>query len=95
MKNKSANYHLAKHLLNGKSVSIKTGLMLFGMSCIPREIGRGIEKKFGVTCDRKRIDFTSRYKHTGFYFEYTLKETKANKEGIKLMRKYIASYESK
>jgi len=93
MKTKPATYFLAKWLLDGNDVSNKTSMDLFSMSNCPREISRCIEKKFSVRCERKKIDFTSRFGHDGYYFSYTLKKTKENKEGIKLMRKYIASYE--
>ncbi len=86
---KTATAHLASYLLNGNTVSNKNALFLFGITNISREIIRGIENKFGLTCQRKKIDFKSRYGKSGYYYEYTLPKNQENKDGIKNIKKYL------
>jgi len=45
---------LAKHLLAGKPVSIKTAYNYFGISNISREVIRLIERPFGVILTRTK-----------------------------------------
>ena len=87
----TATAALAKHLLEGKKVSIMDGFHLFSMTNIPREVSRQIEDKFGVELNRKSKDFISDYGHKGTYFEYTLKKTRENKPGIQKMKEYVSS----
>ncbi|MEO6305947.1 MAG: hypothetical protein ABIP51_22565 [Bacteroidia bacterium] len=86
---------LCKSLLKGEVQSIMTGFKWFGISNVPREIGRGIERKFGVKVSRTSKDFTSRYGQSGNYFEYRLNFTEYNREGIERMRKYVEETERK
>jgi hypothetical protein len=77
-------------LLKGETVSIRTGFDRFGMTNIPREIGRCVERRFGVSVHKKPTHFVSRYGHHGEYFRYTLLNTPENKEGRKKMKTYVS-----
>lgn len=80
---------IANALLNGQTLSIMTGFKYFSCSNIPREMGRSIERKFGVIVSRERVDFTSKYGQDGYYYKYSLTDTILNKEGIEKMKQYI------
>lgn len=80
---------IAYSLLKGETISIMTGFKEFGCTNIPREIGRGIERKFGVMVERQPVKFVSRYGHTGEYYKYKLNK-RLNEDGLKKMAKYIA-----
>lgn len=82
---------LATALLRGDVVSIKTAFDMFGCSNAPREIGRSIERKFGVIVSKTPTKFTSRYGKSGVYFKYRLNKTEYNKEGIQKMKEYVAA----
>ena len=80
-------------LLQGKVLSIKNGFELFGITNLPREIGRSIERKedggFGVSVSRVERMGVSRYGQTVRWMEYRLNRTDYNKEGIELMKAYV------
>jgi hypothetical protein len=80
---------LAYALLKGDVVSIKTAFDQFGCSNAPREIGRSIERKFGVRVSRTKVNFKSRYGKAGVYYQYRLNQTEYNKPGIEKMREYV------
>ena len=66
------------------------GFHNFGCTNLPREIGRGVERKFGASVERHEVSFKSRYNHVGFYYKYRLnKKDPKNKEAIKKMKDYI------
>lgn len=92
---------LAKALLDGKIVNIKNGFHLFGITNIPREIGRSIERDgkvtknpndsgFGVEVTRTEMDGETRYGQPCCWVDYRLHRTEANQEGIKKMKDYVA-----
>lgn len=83
---------ICKALLDGETLSIMTGFKQFACTNLPRELSRSVEQKFGVEISRERVDFTSRYGQTGFYFRYRLNKTDYNKKGIELMRDYVAEH---
>lgn len=83
---------MSKALLEGKVLSVMNCFRWFGVTNASREIGRGIERKFMVKTDKKKIDFTSRYGQSGFYYEYRLFYNDLNKPGIELMRQYVAEH---
>lgn len=85
----TAKAALAMALLKGEVISIKTGFTHFGITNVPREISRGIEKPFGVTVSRTRKEGTTRYKVPCTWFEYRLNSSEHNLPGMKLMREYI------
>lgn len=86
---------LCKSLLRGEVLSIMNGFTWFGITNVPREIGRSIERSFGVRVSRVSKDFTSRYGQSGFYFEYRLNRTEHNIAGILKMEAYVNKIEGK
>jgi hypothetical protein len=81
---------LCKALLEGKVVNIKNGFHLFGITNVPREIGRSIERAFGVTVSRTNKDGKSRYGQPCCWVDYRLNFTGYNMEGINKMKQYVA-----
>lgn len=80
---------LAAALLKGEVISIKTAFSQFGCTNAPREIGRSIERKFGVEVSKTPKKFTSRYGKSGVYYQYRLNATPYNKYGIEKMKAYL------
>lgn len=80
---------LCKALLDGKVVNIKNSFDLFGITNCPREIGRSVERAFGVIVSRTQMDGNSRYGQPCVWVNYRLNKTEQNKEGIEKMRKYV------
>lgn len=81
---------ICKALLDGNVLSIMTGFKMFACTNLPRELSRGVEKKFGVKISKERVDFVSKYGQPGFYFRYRLNRTDYNKEGISKMYEYLS-----
>lgn len=83
---------ICQALLEGKVLSIMTAFKMFSCTNLPREVSRGIEQKFQVRISRVRRDFVSQYGNKpGYFYEYRLNKTAPeNKEGIRLMRDYVA-----
>jgi len=81
---------LCKALLEGKVVNIKNGFHLFGITNVPREIGRGVERYFGVEVSRTDREGETKYKQHCVWTDYRLNKTEYNKEGIQKMREYVA-----
>ncbi len=86
---------IATALLRGEVVSIKTAFDQFGCSNAPREIGRAIERKFGVRVSKTKVNFKSRYGKAGIYFQYRLNFTDYNKPGIEKMKEYVLLHQKK
>lgn len=86
MTSKSA---LAQSLIEGKTVNIMTGFRLFGITNIPREISRSIERCFDVEVKRIPRKAVSRYGQPCIWMDYKLIKNERNKEGIKRMKLYI------
>ena len=81
---------IAQALLNGEILTIKTAFNDFGVSNLPREVGRAIERKFGVRISKLRKESKSRYGIFVSYNEYRLnKDDPENQYGIEKMIKYI------
>jgi hypothetical protein len=76
-------------LLQGKVLNIKNGFHLFGVTNVPREIGRSVERSFGVKVTRKQMDGKSRYGLPCVWVDYSLEATTENMEGIKKMIEYV------
>lgn len=77
--------------LRGEILSIKTAFDRFGVSNLPREVGRSVERKFGVHISKVRCDGKSRFGVPCSWFEYRLNKTiEENKIGIEKMRQYVA-----
>lgn len=83
---------LCKALLDGRVLNIKNGFDLLGITNIPREIGRSVERAFGVQVSRTPKEGQSRYHQKCVWVDYRLNNTEYNKEGIKKMREYISKH---
>ena len=80
---------IAIALLKGEVISIRTAFDMFGCTNAPREIGRSIERKFGVQVSRTPTKFKPRYGKAGMYYRYRLNRTDYNAEGIQKMTAYV------
>lgn len=80
---------IAYSFLAGESNSIMTAFKKFYCTNLPREVGRSIERKFGVKIHRVAVKFTSTYGRVGEYYRYTLLKTSENFDGIKRMTQYV------
>lgn len=89
MKFKTQIAAIAYHLLRGKKISTMNAFNYFGCTNAPREIGRSIERKFGVTVERIPQRFVSRYGQTGIFFVYKLIRKDENIKGINKMIEYV------
>jgi len=90
----NATAAIAMSLLAGRVLTIKTGYRDFGVSNLPREMGRSIERKFGVILSRVVRHGETKYGVPVHWTEYRLPVTEYNKEGMKKMREYINAQES-
>lgn len=86
----NATTAIAMALLQGRVLTIKTSFKEFGVTNLPREVSRQIEKKFGVSLSRVRKSGKSKYGVDVTYFEYRLPNTEYNSDGIAKMREYIS-----
>lgn len=81
---------ICEALLKGEVLSIMNGFENFGCTNLPREIGRGVERRFGAVVTRQQVFFVSRYNHVGIYYRYSLdKKDPRNKQAIVKMKDYI------
>jgi hypothetical protein len=78
-------------LIKGKTINIKNGFSLFGVTNVPREVSRQVEKPFGVTVTRIPREGKSRYGQTCVWYDYKLDVNEQNAEGIKKMLDYVLS----
>lgn len=85
----NATAAIAAALLRGEILSIKTAFRKFGVTNLPREIGRSIERKFGVEVAKVQKEGLSRYKVPCIWYEYRLPTTDYNKDGREKMEKYV------
>lgn len=67
--------------LKGEVLTIKTAFRDFGITNLPRECGRLIERKFGLKLARVRKDGKTRYGIPCSWNEYRLPDTEYNKLG--------------
>lgn len=87
----NATTALAKAFLDGRVLSIKTAFSDFGITNLPRECGRLIERKFNVQLTKVRRVGKTRYGIPCSWFEYRLPTTEYNAEGRQKMIEYIAA----
>lgn len=80
---------LCKALLDGKVLNIMNGFKLLGITNVPREIGRSVERAFGVKVSRVNRSSTTRYDQTCNWVDYRLNKTEYNMEGIQKMCDYV------
>lgn len=85
---------LCLHLLKGEVVNIGSGFKLLGITNVPREIGRSIERPFGVTISRTYKEGKTRYGVPCNWVDYRLNFTEYNKPGIEKMKKYVSEHKS-
>ena len=86
---------LIKALLAGEVVSIMTGFKLMGITNVPREIGRSIEREFNVTVSRVSKKSKTRYGGDCCYTEYRLNRSEHNLPGIQKMVEYLQEHTPK
>jgi tRNA U38,U39,U40 pseudouridine synthase TruA len=85
----NATAAISKAFLDGRVLSIKTAFRDFGITNLPREVSRLIEKKFDVQITRVPRNGKTRYGVHARWFEYRLPKTEYNKSGIEKMRQYV------
>jgi hypothetical protein len=85
----NATTALAKAFLDGRVLSIKTAFRDFGVTNLPRECGRAIERKFNVQLSRVRKEGKTRYGVPCSWYEYRLPTTPYNADGRLKMIEYI------
>lgn len=90
----NATTAIAKAFLEGKVLTIKTAFRDFGITNLPRECGRLIERKFGVELSRVQKVGKTRYGIRCTWNEYRLPNTDYNKEGRLKMEEYVEKYYS-
>jgi len=88
----NAKTALIKSLLSGDVLSIKTCFNTIGLTNLPREIGRSIERPFGVEVSRTPKHGKSRYGVPVTWFEYRLNQSTHNQPGIAKMAKYVMEH---
>lgn len=88
----NATAAIAKAFLNGEVLTIKSAFKDFGVSNLPRECGRSIERKFGIELARVHKKGKSRYGIPCSWTEYRLPFTSYNEFGIRRMRKYVQKH---
>lgn len=80
---------IAYSLLKGDVLTIMDGFKKFACSNLPRELSRGIEKKFDLFISRDKVTFVSQYGQSGYYYRYRLNRSPRNKAGIELLQQYV------
>ena len=87
----NATTALAMAFLQGRVLTIKTAFQEFGITNLPRECGRAIERKFDVRLSRVRKEGKSKYGVPCTWYEYRLPNTEYNKLGRAKMIEYCKS----
>jgi hypothetical protein len=86
----NATAAIADSLLHKNTLSIRDAFVFFGVTNLPREIGRSIERKFGVKVKRTHRSGKTRYRQPCSWMEYSLPlYAKKNQKGIRKMRAYV------
>lgn len=86
----TAKAAIAQAFLKGEILSIKTAFKLFGVTNLPREVSRQIEKPFGVVISRVQREGKTKYGIPCSWFEYRLNPLiDGNKEGMEKMKAYV------
>lgn len=80
---------LIKHLLSGQVINVKTCFMDIGLTNCSREIGRMVEKSFGVEVSRTQRQGKTRYGTPCTWVDYRLNHTPYNAKGIQEMAMYV------
>ena len=85
----NATTALAIAFLEGRVLTIRLAFVEFGITNLPRECGRSIERKFGVKLSRVRKEGKSKYGVPCYWFEYRLNNAPYNRPGRKKMKQYV------
>lgn len=85
----TAKAALIYHLLKGDVLTIGSGFLIIGLTNIPREISRSVEKEFKVRVSKNRVDSKNRYGYAISFFQYRLNRTEYNAPGIEKMKAYV------
>jgi hypothetical protein len=85
----NATTALAMAFLQGRVLTIKNAFNDFGVTNLGREVGRAIERKFGVTVAKVKKTGKSRYGIDCWWYEYRLPKTDYNKDGREKMLEYV------
>lgn len=89
----TAKAAMIKALLLGKTINIKTGFEMFGITNVPREISLLIRKE-GILISKTKKEGESRWKVPVMWFEYKLNPLlECNKEPVKKLAKYVLEKE--
>lgn len=81
---------ICKAFLDGRVLSIMNGFHLLNCTNIPREVGRSVERSFGVKISRKERHKISSYGQPCNWFEYWLDpKIQDNLDGIEKMKTYV------
>lgn len=80
---------LCLHLLKGEVINIGTGFRLLGITNVPREIGRSVERAFDIHVSRSHQEGKSRYNVPCTWVNYRLNKTDYNYPGIEKMKDYV------
>lgn len=82
---------LIKALIDGEIINVSNSIRLTSLSNPAREIPRSIEKPFKVIISRTKVETKDKFGNYAMYYNYRLNPLiTGNKEGIKLMREYLA-----
>lgn len=76
-------------LLKGEVLNIGTGFRLLGVTNLPREIGRSVERSFHIEVSRSHQEGKSRYNVPCTWVNYRLNKTDYNSKGIENMKSYV------
>lgn len=90
----NARAAISKALLQGRSITIKTSFIDFGITNLPREISRTIEQVFLIQVDKTKKTGVTKFKEPCYWYEYKLDQTKeSNFEGIEKMKAYVLQHD--
>lgn len=89
----TAKAALCYHLLKGDVLTIGSAFKIIGITNLPREIGRSIERiedgGFGVSVSQARMEGKNRYGSECNWNQYRLNRTDYNAPGIEKMKEYL------
>lgn len=86
----TAKAAICQALLKGEVLTIRTAFADFGVTNLPREMTRLIERQFGCLVSRVRRTGKTRYGVPSYWYEYRLNKTlPVNQEPIKKMQAYV------
>jgi len=88
----NATFALATAFIQGRVLTIKTAFTEFGVTNLPRECGRLIERKFGVQLTRVKREGKSKYGVPCYWYEYRLPNTLYNSEGRQRIIEYLKKH---